>query len=144
MRQEILDKLSYPGTDPAGLKVVGVLILHDLDSILGLDMLPALMGRNTIRGFSIMRNSALATTVTQSTGCKGAYPLAVEEGVRTITKRQFENLVFDYPTNGLNYNSFPAHQPDKALLGEGREGYLYKLNILQGNNHDSQHIGLLN
>ncbi len=74
LRQEIVDSLSYKGSSPEGLKFVGVLILHDIETILGLDMIPALLGRNTVRGFSIMRNSALATTVTESEVCGAAYP----------------------------------------------------------------------
>lgn len=142
LRLEIADRLSYPGTDPAGLKVVGVLILHEVESILGLDILPALVGSNTVRSFSMMRNSALATTVSQTSGCNGVYPLGVEEGIRSITQADFAGLTINYPS-GVAYNDFPAHQPDRALLGEGREGYIYKMNILEPGALASQRIAWL-
>lgn len=136
LRQEIVDSLSYPGTDPAGLKFVGVLILHDVESVLGLEFMPALMGRNTIRGFSIMRNSALATTVTESEGCGAVYPIAVEQDIRSITEQFFDSLTFEYPhTPAPSYNDFPGHRPDKYLLGDAREGDLFFLNVLQGVNN---------
>lgn len=146
LRQEIVDNLSYPGTDPAGLKVVGALILHDVESVLGLDILPALLGRNTIRGFSIMRNSALATTVTQSTGCTGVYPLIVDVGVRSVTEPVFESLSFTEPSPEPSYNDFPGHVPD-VELGAAGEGYIFKLDV-PGPGVDmtgaAQSLGLLN
>ena len=140
LREEIVDKLAFPGTDPAGLKFVGVLILHDIDSILGLDLIPALTGRNTIRGFSIMRNSALATTVTQSAGCTGAYPLIVDIGTRSVTKDVFDSLDFhNWPfPNPPSYNSYSGHQPDVELTA-AREGYIFKLDVGTG----PQNVGLL-
>lgn len=143
LRQEIVDSLSYKGSSPGGLKFVGVLILHDIESILGLDIVPALLNRNTVRGFSIMRNSALATTVTESEGCGAAYPLAVVvDNTRSVKERDFDELGFSYPTTPRpNYNDFPSHVPDRWLLGDAREGDIFKLNILQGVNNRS--VGLL-
>ncbi len=138
LREEIVDRLSFPGTDPAGLKVVGVLILHDVESILGLNVIPALTGQNTVRGFSIMRNSALATTVTQSTGCTGVYPLIVDTGTRSVTKTLYDSLTFTYPTPKPSYNSFSGHQEDVELPA-GREGILYMTAVGTG----SQNVGLL-
>lgn len=142
LRQEIVDSLTYKGSSPANLKFVGVLILHDIDTILGLDVIPALVGRNTVRGFSIMRNSALATTVTESEGCGSAYPLIIEQGIRSITKEQFDAIDFEYPTSPVpSYNNFPNHVPERDLLGAAREGDLFLLNVLQGVNN--QEAGLL-
>lgn len=137
LRQEIVDSLSYKGSSPEGLKFVGVLILHDIETILGLDMIPALLGRNTVRGFSIMRNSALATTVTESEGCGAAYPLAVVvDNTRSIKKQDFDELVFSFPTTPVpRYNDFSGHVPDRWLLGDALEGDLFLLNILQGVNN---------
>ncbi|HZD11784.1 MAG TPA: TadE/TadG family type IV pilus assembly protein [Candidatus Binatia bacterium] len=138
LRQEIVDKLSYPGTSPAGLKVVGVLILHDIDSILGINIIPSMLGRNTIRGFSIMRNSALATTVSQSTGCTGVYPLIVDVGTRSMTRALYDSLSFTYPLPKPSYNSFSGHASDVALLS-AKEGYVFKLDVGTG----PQNVGLL-
>lgn len=142
LREEIVDSLSYKGSSPGGLKFVGVLILHDIESILGLDIVPALLNRNTVRGFSIMRNSALATTVTQSEGCGSAYPLIIEQGIRSITERQFDAIDFEYPDSPTpKYNDFPGHVPERDLLGSAREGDLFLLNVIQGVN--DQEAGLL-
>jgi hypothetical protein len=128
LRQEIVDDLSFEGTDPAGLNIVGVLILHDVESILGLDLLPALLGRNTVRGFSIMRNSALATTVTQTSGCRAVYPLIAEVGKRSITPQDYEDLEFSYPSSPPAYESFANHVSQARLL-DANEGYLYKYDV---------------
>lgn len=127
-----LDEYSNPA-NAAGLTVVGLLIVHDIQSILGLDIIPALTGMNTVRGFAVMRNSALATTVTQSTGCTGVFPLIVDNGVRSIDEDFYNTL-------GLsrNYNEYPNHQEDVELL-QGREGYLYWLQT----GTSSQNVGLL-
>ncbi len=142
LREEIVDQLTYPGTSPANLRVVGVLILHDVETITGMNVIPTLLGRNTVRGFSIMRNSALATTVTQSTGCNGVYPLAIEENARSILREEFNSLAFTRPSSAPSYNSFSGHVENRELSA-GREGYLYHLNFANAGPHQQRQVALL-
>ena len=138
LREKIVEDLSFEGSNPANLDLVGVLILHDVNSILGLNLMPTLLGRNTVRGFSVMRNSSLASTVTQTNGCRGVYPLIVDVGTRSIRRQEYDNLAFSHPSPPPTYESFANHQPDARLL-EGKEGYIYKFNI----GTTSQSVGLL-
>lgn len=66
----------------ANLKAVGVLLVHDIDSILGLDALPFLQGLHSTRALNMMRITGLQ--IEQTNGCS-AFPIAVEDGIRNVT-----------------------------------------------------------
>lgn len=126
-----LDEDGGAGADSRGLNFVGVYALFNLNSVLGLNIVETITNFETVQALSVMRRSALGTSSDQSAGCRGVYPIAIEEGVRTIDREQYESIInqFTYPTpaNAPIWESFTAQPPDtqKPLL-EGREGYIYK------------------
>lgn len=131
----MMDEDGGSDANSAGLRFVGVYNLHRLNSILGLDIVPSLAGYDTIRSYSVMRRQALSTSIDQSGGCKGVFPMGLEFGVRTITEPEYNAIVgqFTYPT-GVNipeWRDFPNQPPTgyTASLLEGREGYIYKFDF---------------
>jgi hypothetical protein len=120
LRQQVLAQLAQEG-NPAGIEIVGTYVLHDRDAILGLNVIPALAGMNSIRGLNVMRRVGLLD-LTPTAGCD-AFPIAVEEGIRSVTPALYPTGA---PGGTLNrtYQSFLQHQPDVPLL-EAREGYVY-------------------
>ncbi|MFZ0546172.1 MAG: TadE/TadG family type IV pilus assembly protein, partial [Candidatus Promineifilaceae bacterium] len=120
--------------DSSGLKFVGIYSLHDVQTILGLDVLADLVGLETLRGYSVMRRAAVSASVEQTSGCRGVFPVAVEQGVRTVTQNTYENSIFPtftYPTvaNRPAWNEFVRQPPTgtTASLLEGIEGMVYVL-----------------
>jgi Flp pilus assembly pilin Flp len=141
LRQTIQDQLLLDvdnGTtaDSSNVKFVGVYSLHDVQALLGLNVLPNLVGLETMRGFSVMRRAALSAAVEQTSGCRGVFPFAVEQGVRTLTQAEYEAAggvydTFTYPT-GLNrptWNEFVVQPPTGTTVSllDGQEGMVYKL-----------------
>ena len=129
-----LNENNDPNADSSGLKVVGTYVLYEIDSILGLDVLPTLLNYRTIQGFSIMRRAAVATSIDQTEGCRGVFPIVLEQGVRTISQAEFDAIrpQFTYPT-GINvprWEDFPRQPPPgtTAPLLQGLEGYVFKFN----------------
>ncbi len=114
-------------TAAAGLRVAGVLLFHDVESILGLDVLPTLAGLKTVRGFSYMRQVSLADTVQQSQGCTGTFPLILDVQTRSITQAEFNALTF-VRQQRRNWTQYPGHVPD-VELDQGAEGYLYRFQV---------------
>jgi hypothetical protein len=110
--------------------------LHDVETLLGLDILPNLVGLETMSGFGVMRQAAVSAAVQQTGGCRGVFPFAIEEGVRTVTQTEYENILynqFTYPTgfNRPEWAEFvrqPSAGTTKSLL-EGSEGMVYKLSF---------------
>ncbi|MBK8986102.1 MAG: pilus assembly protein [Chloroflexi bacterium] len=117
----------------AGLEVVGVYVIHDIDSILGLNALPGLAGINSVQGFGVMRRASL-TNIDQTNGCTAVFPLAVSNGIRSITQAEyttaFNNMT--YPVPKPTYASFTQHRPNIAL-SDATEGtvFLYDMDPLQ-------------
>lgn len=139
IQQEVLERLQ---TDQAGnssqpsiaggLQFVGVYAIHDINSILGLDALPNLVGLNSVRALSVMR--AESGAIETSVGCD-AFPIVIHEGVRSVLppgQAGGDNrwpTTISYPTNPpLNYARLTSrgHLPDIPFL-EAREGYVYKI-----------------
>jgi hypothetical protein len=113
----------------AGMRVVGTFVLHDVHSILGLDAIPNLIGMNTIRGLNVMRQVGLAN-LEPTDGCD-AFPIAIEEGIRSVNGPPNASVPGSYPLantfdndNPPTYYDFPYHVDDKPLL-EAKEGYVY-------------------
>jgi len=126
-----LDEDGGSGADSRGLNFVGVYALFNLNSILGLDVVETIAGYETAQALSVMRRSALGTSADQSAGCRGVYPIAIEEGVRTIDKEQYEDIMdeFTYPTLPPDWNSFTGQPPDtQEPLLAAKEGYIFKFN----------------
>lgn len=130
-----LDVDNDPSGDSSGLRFVGVYSLHDVQTILGLDVIPDLVGLQTMRGYSVMRRAAVSAAVEQTTGCRGVFPIIVEQGVRTITQAEYDVIYpnFTYPTgfNRPTWNEFVRQPPAGTTVSllDGIEGMVYKLNF---------------
>lgn len=132
-----MDESSLPGADPSGLRVVGIYSLYDIDSIIGLNILPNLAGLRSMKGYSVMRQASLAAAVNLTSGCNGVFPMMVDELNRSLTQIGYEILYepsFTYPTGSdiPRWEDFgmPTASTDVGLL-EGREGYVYGFNFAQ-------------
>jgi Flp pilus assembly protein TadG len=138
VKQEVLQKLqtdevgnsSTPGI-AGGLQFVGVYAIHDINSILGLQALPNLVGLNSVRALSVMR--AESNSVDTSDGCD-SFPIIVEEGIRSVLPPgqtggdnrwpDWPNSV--YPSSPPNYNLLYArgHRPDVPFR-DSQPGHVY-------------------
>ena len=136
VQQQVLDELNLDSGDGngAGIKFVGSYILHDVDSIIGIDALPGLLGYQSVRGFNVMR--ILGNNFEQTVGCS-AFPIAVHKGIRSVTPPGTTGTsayppasLFDYPDNDPTpiptYAQFFRNVPDTPLE-DAQEGYVYKI-----------------
>lgn len=141
LRQMIEDDLKKDGKEisvddlGAGLEIVGVYILHDIESILGLNIMPNLLGFETITGYSVMRRASLADSIVQTSGCKGVFPFALEQSASSISKSEYISLTFSYPTPKPSWDSFSRQPGSPTPLLSASEGNIFKLNL--GNGPDS-------
>jgi len=114
-------------TAAGDLRFVGAYVVHDVDSILGLDAMPGLTGLHSIEELSVMRVVGVSRVVTN--GCD-AFPIAVYEGTRSVTPVGVAPE--PYPESFFNgsaspeYNQFVYHRPNVALA-DAQEGYIYKI-----------------
>ncbi len=109
------------------LDIVGTYIIHDIESMLGFDSIPALSSINSVSELNVMR---LATTSgQQSTGCS-AFPIAVSSGIRSISStgsNPYPNAgEFEYPLLPPSYDKFIYHAED-VDLANASEGTLFKV-----------------
>lgn len=116
----------------AGLDVVGVYILHDIHSILGLNIMPNLLGYETMTGYSVMRRASLAETIVQTAGCKGVFPLTLEKTVNSVSKSDYMSLTLSYPTTKPAWESFSRQPASPTPLHSASEGTIFKLNFGSG------------
>lgn len=113
----------------AELEFVGAYVIHDVETILGLEAMPGLTGMNSVDELTVMRIWGQETE--QSDGCSG-FPIAVHEGVRSVTppgsgSNPYPDAnEFDYPNNPPSYESFVNHMVD-VPLDEAQEGYVYRV-----------------
>lgn len=128
--QEVLEELSESEANIGGLRLVGTLALHDVNSILGLESLQELVGFKSMRGFNVQR--VFGDNVDQTVGCSG-FPIVVHEGVRSVTppgtgSNPFPDAGdFTYPSSPApSYQSFIYHTPD-VPLENAQEGYVYRV-----------------
>jgi hypothetical protein len=109
-------------------------LVHDINSILGLQAIPNLLGYKSVRGLNVMR--VFSTEIDQTSGCDG-FPIAVEEGIRSLyppLSQQPNNNPNPYPANNEffedspkpTYNQFYRNVPD-VPLEVAQEGYIYKV-----------------
>lgn len=148
IKQEILDELhidhngnSLGDSQVSDLAIVGTYVIHDIESLLGLDGFPLLQGLHSVASLNVMR---VNSSVEQTDGCTG-FPIAVHEGVRSVTppgQGAFpypnEND-FSYPAVPPSYDSFFSHI-ENVPLEEAREGSVYRLQ----NGFGSGNFGWLN
>ena len=112
------------------LRIVGTYAIHDVDSILGLDAMAQLAGFSSLEALSIMRMTASSQQATN--GCS-AFPIAVHEGVRSVTdpslggSNPYPNAgQFTYPDNPPVYESFVNHDDNIPLL-QAQEGDVFRV-----------------
>ncbi len=138
IRQEVLDHLRQAelgGSNQAAaanIEFVGMFVVHDVPSILGLDTY--IQGMNSVRGFNVMR-LASAPTADATAGCH-AYPLIVEEGIRSLGSTGYPfppPNQFQYPTGNdiPTLANFPYNVPDVPFT-QAKPGYVYKILNGQG------------
>ena len=127
VQQEILTDLRSEGDQNAiGVKIVGVMIRHDVETILGLENY--IQGLNSVRGFAVME-VAPVMELNQLEGCD-AFPLIIEYGQRSITEDIYNGIRtqdWDYPRNNdipVFATDFPGHVPD-IPVSEAMEGSVY-------------------
>lgn len=124
------------------LRFAGAYVVHDVDSILGLDAIESLAQIHSIQELSVMRVVGLSRVVTN--GCD-AFPIAVYEGSRSLTPPGVAPN--PYPdSNGFHssspapaYTQFIYHNPD-VPLSQATEGDLFKIQAGGG----SGNMGWLN
>jgi Flp pilus assembly protein TadG len=108
------------------LEVVGVFVIHDIDSILGLSAMPAYQGLTSVEGFGVMR-SASQTVVDTTQGCAVTFPFGVSNGIRSVDQTFYNELVpqMSYPATPPSYYSFSYHNPNQRL-GEATDGDIFR------------------
>lgn len=135
IKQNVLAELQrdHTGTRSTAIagdmEMVGVYLIHDVESILGLDAIPALEGLNSVTELSVVRISG--QMVEQTNGCS-AFPISIHQGIRSVTPTGEgaspypESSEFDYPTPPPNYEDYYHHEPN-IPLDEAKEGYIYRI-----------------
>ncbi|MCB8942808.1 MAG: pilus assembly protein [Ardenticatenaceae bacterium] len=135
IKQEVVSELQLgDASKAAGLEFVGTYLVHDIESILGLQAIPALIGFNSVKGLNVMR--VFSTEFDETGGCDG-FPIAVEEGIRSVYPP-----LSQLPNNNPNpfpapndfhssspkptYTQFYRNVPD-IPLEDAHEGYIYKV-----------------
>ncbi len=137
IQQEILDDLqkNEQGVTNSGiagdLRFVGTYILHDVDSIIGLDAYPALAQVSSAQALNVMRVTGLNLEPTK--GCD-AFPIAVHRDIRSVSPPGTGSNPFPAPADFSNkspqplpeYGNFTNHVPD-IPLDQAKEGYVFKI-----------------
>lgn len=128
-----LQKNEQGGAATAGelqdLRFIGTYILHDVNSILGLDAFPALANFSSVRALTVMRITGLNLEPTK--GCS-AFPIGVDEiNIRSVTAPGTGSspyptaAEFTYPVNPPQLSEFVNHSESEPIRGS-TEGYVFK------------------
>lgn len=134
VQAEVLAELQKDtsSTDPsfaAGLQIVATYMIHDLDSLLGLNAIPWLANINSVRSLNVMRLVGFDHNETH--GCD-AFPIAIHEDITSVMPEGVAPNPYPAPSDFGNdspkprYKSFTNHQPN-VHLSASREGYLFKI-----------------
>jgi hypothetical protein len=141
IKQEVLDELQRDefGNVQAGiasdLEFVGTFAIHDIDSILGLNAIPAFADITSVKDLTVMRVLGYSTQATD--GCD-AFPIAIHEGIRSVTPpgtgaSPFPNdNEFQNPAPHATYSQFINHVDNIELVPSAtsagaQEGYVYRI-----------------
>jgi len=125
------------------LRIVGTYLIHDVESILGLDAVPALADFNSISELNVVRITGLS--VEQSNGCT-AFPLAISSGLRSLTapgtgSNPYPDASdFEYPISPPSFASFINNSPGTDL-STASEGSIFK--VTRGFDFNSGQFGWL-
>lgn len=154
IQAQIIEELQFDheGNNPAAvdgldtasnLNIVGTYIIHDIESMLGFDSIPALSSINSVSELNVMRLAAVSGR--QQNGCS-AFPIAVSSGVRSVTapgggSNPYPNLTdFDYPVSAPAYDKFIYHS-EEADISSATEGTLFK--VSRGFSYEQGNFGWL-
>lgn len=133
------------GTDMAaagGLRFVGAYLIHDVESILGLDAIESLADIHSIQELSVMRVIGVSRVATN--GCD-AFPIAIFEGSRSLTAPGTGSGAYpdagDFHSSSSKpeYDDFVYHNSDQPL-SIATEGDLFKITAA----NESGNMGWLN
>ena len=115
----------------ADLDIVGVFVIHDIKSILGLNAIPAYQGFSSVVGLGVMQ-AASRTIVDTTQGCSVVFPFGVSRGIRSIDQAFYDNIKTEmsYPATPPSYYSFSYHNPNTAL-GDATEGDIFRYSFDQ-------------
>lgn len=133
VQQQVLDELqrdefgNQQANIASNIEFVGTYAIHDIDSILGLNAVPQLVGFTSVKDLTVMR--IVGQSLQATNGCDG-FPIAVYEGLRSVTppgtgSNPYPNN-FNYPNPAPQYANFINHTPDVPLRTAG-EGDLFKI-----------------
>ena len=141
---EGIDRDPVNGVDSASnLQIVGTYIIHDIESMMGFDSIPALASINSVSELNVMRLQA--TSGRQQNGCS-AFPIAVSSGIRSATAPGTggnpypNNSEFDYPATPPSYDTFLYHSAEVDITN-AQEGTLFK--VSRGFSFESGNFGWL-
>ena len=135
IKQEVENELQLGDAGgAANLRFVGTYAIHDIDSILGIQALPNLIGFQSVKGLNVMR--VFGPDFDETGACDG-FPIAVEEGIRSLyppLSQQPNNNPNPFPAPNDFHNSSPVatyapffnNVPDVPLR-DAKEGYVYKV-----------------
>ncbi len=131
IKQEVENELQLGDAGGAAdLRFVGTYAIHDIDSILGIQALPNLIGFQSVKGLNVMR--VFGPDFDETGACDG-FPIAVEEGVRSVnapgsgTGNDFPSPSDFHPSSPQpSYAQFFNNVPDQPL-SDAQQGYVYKV-----------------
>jgi hypothetical protein len=115
----------------ADLDVVGVFITHDINSILGLNAVPAYQGFTSVQGLGVME-IASQSIVDTTEGCGVVFPIGVARGIRSVRPSEYNNFKsqMTYPAIPPSYYSFSYHT-ENVPLEEATDGDIFRFSFDQ-------------
>ena len=116
--------LGITDSDVSDTEFVATYVSFDTEPILGLGfMIDLINSSKTMSQLHVMRRTGL--NVEQTDGCTGVFPIAIEEGIRSVKETQYPTAAtFDYPTPAPDYGRFINHV-ENIPIKQAREGYIY-------------------
>ena len=104
-----------PTDETRDLQIIGLYIVSDIESILGLNAIPAVSEIFSVTGFSFLRITAVGTA-SGTQGCDAVFPIVLDRGIRSLTADNFPDAsAFSYPTSPPLYTFFPDNVSDRPL-----------------------------
>lgn len=117
----------------ADLDVVGVFITHDINSILGLNAVPAYQGFTSVQGLGVME-VASQSIVDTTEGCGVVFPIGVARGIRSVRPSEYNTFKsqMTYPATPPSYYSFSYHN-ENIPLEVATDGDIFRFSFDQVN-----------
>lgn len=112
----------------ANLSVVSVVVIHDINSILGLNVIPAFADVMSIQGIGVMRLAGFSN-VDETSGCVTAFPIILSQGPRSLEEQFFpDEDDFIAPIPPPTWNRFTGNVAGNEI-NLAREGYIYQFSF---------------